>query len=294
MKNNIPLLLTSQRRLFKLALLYVTALFTFASCIETEPPVPGTDPVAGANTVSGKAVDTKGNPMAGVKVRAENPAGYNIFVDGTTKADGTYSLTLPSVGSWKIYAWKEVNYKDKVFHLRMGMPQDADYDFFTPGNTGVVKNFVWKLSGRIPDRGASLENGWGYFGGSLRFVNFNSVVAAMANGTKVTVTLTPTTGATYLDGTPATAAGTVKKSFTITNAPGQNYYIGDIPVTEYRMSIESELSGVKKQVYVGGNDYKNLYEWLEFDFNPASGSSGSYENGISTPVEFPYYLGQKN
>jgi hypothetical protein len=293
MKNNINFYSTAKRKLSKLIFLYVAAFFAFTSCIEDENPKPVT-PGQGANTVSGKVVDGQGNAMAGIKVRAENPAGYNVYVEGTTKADGTYSLTLPAIGSWKIYAWKEVTYKDKIFHLRMGMKEDADYDFFTTGDNGAVKNFVWKLSGRIPDRSASVENGWGYFGGSLRFVNMNSRVPAMVTGTKVTVTLTPTSGAKYLDGTPATAAGTIKKTFTISTAPGQNYYMGDIPVTEYRMSIESELNGVKKQVYVGGNDYNNLYEWLEFDFNPASGSSGSYESGISTPVEFPYYMGQKN
>ncbi|GEO04537.1 hypothetical protein AAE02nite_22010 [Adhaeribacter aerolatus] len=292
MKNASNFYATSKRALSRLILLYLAALFTFTSCDEPETIEPN-QPSQEANTVSGKAVDGRGNPMAGVKVRAENPAGYNVFVEGTTKADGTYKFTLPAIGSWKIYAWKEVTYKDRVYHLRLGMKQDTDYDFFTTGDNGAVKDFVWKISGRIPDRSASFENGWGYFGGSLRFVNVNSKVPVMAVGTKVTVTLTPTSNAKYLDGTPATAAGTIKKTFTINNGPGQNYYIGDIPVTEYRMSIESELNGVKKQVYVGGNDYNNLYEWLEFDFTPASGSSGSYENGISSPSDFPYYMGQK-
>jgi hypothetical protein len=292
MKTNLSLSILAKLQWPKLILFYLAALVTFASCEEREKVTPAPD--KGANTVSGKVVDPKGNPIAGVKVRADNPAGYNMFVEGTTRADGTYSLTLPAVGSWKIYAWKEVTYKDRTFHLRLGMNEDSEYDFFTPGDKGVVKNFVWKLSGRIPDRSASLMNGWGYFGGCLRFVNMNGVVPAMANGTKVTVTLAPTNGAKYLDGTSATAAGTIKKSFTITNEPGQNYYIGDIPVTEYQMSIESELNGVKKQVYVGGNNYNNLFEWLEFDFTPALGSSGSFESGISSPVDFPYYMGQKN
>jgi hypothetical protein len=294
MKINLNSFLRSPGQFSKLIMLFLVGLFAFTSCEEKDKVKPETGPGAGANTVSGKVLDTQGKPLAGVKVRADNPAGSNIFVEGTTRADGTYKLTLPAVGSWKIYAWKEVTYKDKVFQLRLGMPDDAYYDFFTAGDNGAVKDFVWKLSGRIPDRSASFENGWGYFGGSLRFVNFNSRVPAMAIGTKVTITLTPTSGAKYLDGTPATAAGIIKKTFNITSVAGQNYYIGDIPVTEYRMSIESESNGTKKQVFVGGNDYNNLYEWLEFDFNPASGSSGSFENGISSPVDFPYYMGQKN
>ncbi len=277
--------------LSKLVIFYLAALFAFTSCIEDDEPQPGNG--AGANTVSGQAVDAQGKPLAGVKVRAENPSGYNIFVEGTTGTDGKYSLTLTSVGGWKIYAWKEVEYKGKIYHLRLGMPEDKDYDAFTPGEKGAVKNFVWKRSGRIPDRGADIKNGFGFFGGSLLFVNVNSVVPAMEPGTKVTVTLTPTNGAKYLDGTPAVATNKVQKTFTIITGPDQNYYMGDIPVTEYHVSIESERNGIKKQVFVGTNT-SQLYEWIEFDFDPASLSSGSYESGIQTPTNTPFYLGQKN
>lgn len=235
----------------------------------------------------------KEKPLAGVKVRAENPTGYNIFIEGTTGTDGKYSLKLTSIGGWKIYAWKEVEYKGKIYHLRLGMPEDKDYDAFTPGEKGAIKNFVWKLSGRLPDRGADVKNGFGYFGGSLLFVNVNNVVPQMVAGTKVTVTLTPTSSAKYLDGTPATAAGKIQKTFTTTSGVDQNYYMGDIPVTEYRITIESERNGIKKQVYVGSN-YSELYEWLEFDFDPAGGSSGSYESGIQGPNDTPFYMGQKN
>ena len=107
----------------------------------------------------------------------------------------------------------------------------------------------------------------------------------------MTITLTPVEGAKYLDGSAATTP--VTKTFTIQNG-NTNYYIGDIPVTEYRMSAESLFNGVKKQVYIGGNDYNNLFAWLEFDFDPASGSSGSYENGLKSPSDFPFYMGQKN
>jgi hypothetical protein len=295
MKTKINTFFISPARFFRFSVFYLLALVSVSSCIEPEnpSPTPETEQGGGANTVRGKIVDAQGKPMGGVKVRADNPSGNNIFVEGTSAADGTYKLTLTSIGGWKIYAWKDVIYKDKVYHMRLGMNEAADYDSFTPGDKGVVRNFVWKLSGRIPDRGISTD-GLGYFGGALRFVNVNSRVPEMPAGTKVTVTLTPTTSAKYLDGTPATAAGIVKKTFTITNAPGQNYYMVDVPVTEYRMSIESELNGVKKQVYVGGNDYNNLYEWLEFDFNPAPGSSGSFESGIISPNDFPFYMGQKN
>ncbi|PSR56033.1 hypothetical protein AHMF7605_22300 [Adhaeribacter arboris] len=279
-------------QLTKLILFYLVVVFAFTACT-TKDNDPKPDNGAGANTVSGKAVDAQGNPLAGVKVRAENPTGYNIYVDGTTGPDGKYSLPLSTVGGWKIYAWKEVEYKGKIYHLRLGMNDDKDYDAFTAGDKGAVKNFVWKLSGRIADRGADIKSGAGYFGGSLRFVNDNAVVPAMVAGTQVTVTLTPTPNAKYLDGTPTSTTNPIIKSFTINSDTDQNYYISDIPVTEYHISIMSERNNSKKQVYLG-EKYGNLYEWLEFDFNPVGGSSGTYESGILTPTNTPFYMGQKN
>jgi hypothetical protein len=278
--------------LSKLTAFSFTLLLTASSCTEKdklENPDGGGQP----NTVTGIVVDAQGNPLSGVKVRAENPMGNNIHVDGTTGGDGRYNLQLSSIGGWKIYAWKNAGYKGKTFHLRMGMKNDADYDAFSTNDKTVVKNFVWKLSGIIPDRDQDVKNGFGYFGGSLLFVNINNLVPQMPAGTKVTVTLTPTAGAVYLDGRAAPAAGAVTKSFTIRSGVDQNYYINDIPVTEYRIAIESEQNGVRKQVYVGNNT-SNLYEWVEFDFLPALGSSGSYENGIMGPTDAPYYMGQKD
>ena len=277
---------------FRLCAFVLALAIVFSSC-EKDPVPPGSGggDTSEANTVSGIAVDEQGKPLPGVKVRAENPSGDNIHVDGTTGADGKYKLKLSHIGGWKIYAWKEVEYKGKTYHLRLGMKNHAEYDAFSTDGKAVVKDFVWKLKGRIPDRPASYENGWGYFGGSLRFVNFNALVPDMAAGTKVTITLTPVNGARYLDGSRATTP--VVFSFTIQNGK-TNYYIGDIPVTEYRMSAESVLNGVTRQVYIGGNSTTRLYEWLEFDFDPAPLSVGSYENGLKSPSDFPFYLGQKN
>lgn len=273
------------------AVLAIIAAFSSSSCAKDPAVQPTGSGPAEANTVSGLAVDAQGKPMAGVKIRAENPTGDNIHVDGTTGADGRYKLKLSSIGGWKIYAWKEVEYQGKVYHLRLGMKSDADYDAFSTDGKAIVKDFVWKLSGRIPDRSASYENGWGYFGASLRFVNYNDVVPAMPAGTKVTVTLTPVSGARYLDGTPATTP--VVKTFT-TQTGNSNYYIGDIPVTEYRISAESVLNGVTKKVFIGANSASNLTEWLEFYVDPAASSAGSYESGLKSPNDFPFYLGRQN
>ena len=265
-------------------------LVTFASCSKKdttiEPPVDG---IGEPNTVVGTVVDAQGQPIAGVKVRAENPNGYNMHVSGTTDANGKYKLKLTSIGGWKIYAWKEVEYQGKIFNLRLGMKNDADYDAFSTDDKTVVKDFVWKLSGRIPDRTASADFGMGYFGASLYFVNLNNGIK-MPAGTRVTVTLTPEAGVTYLDGTPATA--TVTKTFTIGN--GDNYYIGDIKVSSYTMRLQSELNGATRTVRVGVNTVLgNYFESIsELYWDPHTLSTGSYESGIKTGTNISFYMKQ--
>ena len=273
------------------ALLTLSLFFSFTSCEEQNPDPKPEPPTEEANTVTGTVVDRLGNPLEGVKVRADNPNGNNIHVEATTNAQGKYTLKLTSIGGWKIYAWKEVQFMDKTYHLRLGMKNATDYDAFSTNDKTVVRDFVWKLDGRIPDRSASADYGMGYFGGALYFVNLNGKgYPPMAAGTKVTVTLTPVTGATYLDGTPATT--TVTKSFTIAQG-NSNYYIGDIKVANYRMSIEGELNGVKKLVYMGHkSSLGDFYPWVEFYFDPAGLSVGSFESGIKTGIDDPFYLAQ--
>lgn len=281
-----------KRSIFALSLI---AAITFASCSKSSAsnnPGNGGGGVGEANTVSGIAVDAQGKPLAGVRVRAENPTGNNIHMDATTGADGRYKIKLTSIGGWKIYAWKEVQFQDKTYHLRLAMKNDQDYDAFSTNDKAITKDFVWKMSGRIPDRSASFENGWGYFGASLRLVNHNEIVPIMPAGTKLTVTLTPLPGARYLDGSAATAP--VVKTFVLQNSTA-NYYMGDVPVTIYRISAQSELNGVTKKVFIGAGAGQagNLFEWVDFFFDPSGSSSGSYESGLKSPNDDPFYLGKQ-
>ena len=283
------------RKLFQInlltAFLTLSSALLLASCEVEKPTTPTPTPPEEANTVTGIVVNSQGQPMEGVKVRADNPNGNNIHSEVTTDAAGRYKIKLTSIGSWKIYAWKEVQFMDKTYNLRLGMKNATDYDAFTTEGKTVVRDFVWKLDGRIPDRSASSDYGMGYFGGSLYFVNLNGKgYPPMAPGTKVTVTLTPVSGAKYLDGTPATT--TVTKSFTITDG-NSNYYIGDIKVANYRMSIKGEHNGVERVVWMGHkSSIGDFFQWLDFYFDPEGLSVGSYESGIKTGVGTPFYLAQ--
>ncbi|WP_225000304.1 carboxypeptidase-like regulatory domain-containing protein [Cesiribacter sp. SM1] len=273
---------------FKVVLLIASYCFILFSCLEEEEtPAPdaGTEvPYA----VTGTVVDTKGNPMAGVKVRADNDALYGS-AEVTTDANGKYTLPKLEIGGWKIYAWKEVSYKGKTYHLRMGMPAAADYNAFSPGKEGAVKNFRWQLSGPIPDRPRSERSGSGYFGGTLLFTNLGPDAVQMPSGTVVTVTLTPVAGATLLDGS---APEVIKKSFTIEEGE-YNYWIHDIAQCEYRITAESKFNGATKEVLLGTSAYSGHKPAIEsFYFPPSLGSSGDYENGLLSSNDHPFFMHQ--
>lgn len=244
-------------------------------------------PPADLYTVSGAITDASGKPVSGARVRAENSTGNNIHITGTSDAEGKYSLKLSAIGGWKIYAWKEVTFESQTYQVRLGMEKDSDYDAFSV-TSGIKRNFVWKLNGRIPDRTVSKENGTGFFGGTVKFINYNSLVDVMPPGTEVTIRFTPAEGAKYLDGSSA-AGKTVERKFGITDGVGQAYYINDIPATNYVITATSTLNGTYMPVYLGGGTPDEFYEGFEYTFQPEAGS-GSYESGLGSPNEYSFYI----
>ncbi len=269
-------------------LILICSLLTFACTDDSPAPVENTDGgTATPYVVSGKVVDTQGRPLAGVKVRADNDALYGS-AEVTTDANGNYTLPKLEIGGWKIYAWHDVEYKGHTYHLRMGMPTPADYDAFSPGEAGAVKNFKWQLSGQIPDRPRGERTSTGYFGGALRFTNMDVDAVSMPVGTVVTITLTPVAGATLFDGS---APQTIQKSFTIQQANEYNYWIHDIPQSEYRITAQSSKDGVVKTIYMSESIYDGYRDVIEgFYFKPALGSAGTYENGLLGPEDNTYYM----
>ncbi|MBB3838447.1 hypothetical protein FHS57_002452 [Runella defluvii] len=242
-------------------------------------------------TISGTVKDAAGNPLRGARIRVENPNGNNIHYTATTNEAGKYSVTVSAIGGYKIYAWKESVFEDQLYQIRLGMEKESDYDAFNVPASGTTKDFVWKLSGRIPDRVASKENGTGYFGGTIKFINYNAFTDEMPAGTEVSVLFTPVAEAKYLDGTSAVGK-TIERKFTIASGVGQAYYLNDIPATKYKITVSSLKNGVKKAVHVASGSSDEFLANAEYYFKP-EGGSGSYENGLISPNEYYYYLMSK-
>ncbi|AYQ33456.1 carboxypeptidase-like regulatory domain-containing protein [Runella sp. SP2] len=269
------------------ALFFLLAGLLVMSC-EVTPMNPDN---AQPYTISGTVKDAAGNPIRGARIRVENPNGNNIHYTATTNEAGKYSVTVSAIGGYKIYAWKESVFEDQLYQIRLGMEKESDYDAFNVPASGTTKDFVWKLSGRIPDRVASKENGTGYFGGTIKFINYNAFTDEMPAGTEVSVLFTPVAEAKYLDGTSAVGK-TIERKFTIASGVGQAYYLNDIPATKYKITVSSLKNGVKKAVHVASGSSDEFLPSAEYYFKP-EGGSGSYENGLISPNEYYYYLMNK-
>lgn len=269
------------------ALFFLLAGLLVMSC-EVTPMNPDN---AQPYTISGTVKDAAGNPISGARIRVENPNGNNIHYTATTNEAGKYSVTVSAIGGYKIYAWKESVFEDQLYQIRLGMEKESDYDAFNVPASGTTKDFVWKLSGRIPDRVASKENGTGYFGGTIKFINYNAFTDEMPAGTEVSVLFTPVAEAKYLDGTSAVGK-TIERKFTIASGVGQAYYLNDIPATKYKITVSSLKNGVKKAVHVASGSSDEFLPSAEYYFKP-EGGSGSYENGLISPNEYYYYLMNK-
>jgi|GEM_PF-3600276 len=80
----------------------------FSSCSKSsakEPSGGGTDQ---ANVVTGIAVDAQGRPLAGIKVRDENPTGNNIHIDDPSgSSSGSYESGLQSPNDFPFYLGRQ-------------------------------------------------------------------------------------------------------------------------------------------------------------------------------------------
>lgn len=72
-------------------------------------------------------------------------------VQTRTDASGTYRVTdLPNV-PYAVRAFHEVDFEGRRYCLRLAMPAPGDYDTLSASAAAVKRDFVGKLTGRIPE-----------------------------------------------------------------------------------------------------------------------------------------------
>jgi hypothetical protein len=255
---------------------FVMSACMLTACEEDSPvnvndPQPSVEEPADtkAGTVSGTVVDSHGKPIAGARVRIENDWSY---YDVSTNAEGKYtSPTLP-LGGFKVVAWATIPYQGQDYTLRMGMPQASDYDYFDPKD-GVVRNFEWQISGRIPDRAAA--DAGGYFGAALELMSGTGSIwdERMNPGDKVYVTLKPTSP--LIDGS---IGEVIERSFTIKSG-NDTYLLLDIPTGQYEIScVRVTPENYQEQLLIG--TFSEQWASAVITFQPGEYGIGTYESGV--------------
>ncbi|MDB5046130.1 MAG: carboxypeptidase regulatory-like protein [Deinococcus sp.] len=147
----------SGTKLNSIARLSLLALTVWGGVVAApSKPAPG--------SVQGQVLNSRGQPVEGVKVWIK-PVVTTGVAEVLTDEQGRYQVGgLPPVG-YQALAWLSVPFKGQKFCYRLALPKTADYNPFVPKD-GIVRNFKWQLTGRVPDWDDDSSE-LGYFGGSL-------------------------------------------------------------------------------------------------------------------------------
>lgn len=174
--------------------------------------------------VTGKVVDTQGNPMADAEVVIDNTMFYNNNIILHTNANGIYEAALPTVGTYAVSASIQRTLNNKKYTVDLA-PDVTD----VLSNEGGVVNFEWKLTGKKP------EDMTGYFGAS---VSVNGAIGTeIYDPENIIFTLEPV--GELIDGSQG-------KTLTMrTGAPYSAEYgsLVDIPLGRYIMTASYEQDG---------------------------------------------------
>lgn len=197
--------------------------------------------------LTGTVKDSKGNPMQGITVLADNTLYYNSYRSGVTDANGKYRISLPN-GTYAAYAEFEKEFNGKLYKIKLH-PDNAN----PFSQEGAVVNFEWKLTGRIPG-GNGLRSG----GTIMVDSDFGSEILDREN---IEFTLTPQ--GTLIDG----SEGNVIKM-----NPGQpqtDEYgrLVDIPIGRYKITAVYNNQTIRLRKGNSGNAFTNE---VTIDFEPST------------------------
>lgn len=141
----------------KTCIMFLVA-FALTSCTKDDENV-NREPKAEKGYITGKAVDTQGNPIADAKLTLENTVLHSSYLYGKTDENGIYKIKLHA-GTWWLTGTFKKEYNGKTYTL----PLSPDHtERFT--EDGGVCNLTWKLEGRDPD------NEHYYYGGLVTVSN---------------------------------------------------------------------------------------------------------------------------
>lgn len=184
--------------------------------------------------LTGKVTDSKGKPIRGVRVIADNTFLYNSNLLGTTNANGLYSIKL-SAGTYLATAELTVDYNTRSYKLNLR--PDATEEFIQ--QDGAVRNFSWALTGPRPEQPRL------HYGGDIML---NRVVgSSLYDVENIVFTLVPV--GPLIDGSEGSTLR-LRSGQPSTETYGQ---LADVPIGRYKISAVHEPTGTKVKVRNGVN-----------------------------------------
>jgi hypothetical protein len=209
--------------------------------------------------ITGKVTDTKGNPMAGVKVYIDNSIFYNSGIGTTTDANGNYKVK-GEPGAFRAYAEVTKTFNNHTFKILF---HPDNYDAFS-GEDGAVRNFQWKLTGERP------FNPGTYYGGYATLSK--DPESEMYDAENIEFTFTPV--GSLIDGS---TGETIVKSCGDPNSQSY-YYVLDIPIGRYDVSAIYKPTGKPVKLRNGRNFNDPFTGTVTLDFYGEDAPLGAPNN----------------
>jgi hypothetical protein len=256
--------------------LLMIALAGAASRAEEAKPTPAPKPPqAKPGVIAGVVSDERGNVIKDARIR--------VFVSGISGSfgqrnefnydvgeDGAYSFEMPD-GVYKIWAEVEKEYNGRQYRLQLYPEDKRDWNAGHSTKNGVVKNFVWKVSGLKPGGDRKMPSA--YYGGTITFQDknhYDDEKKLLGKYPKANVVLTFTPRGPLVDGS------TVKpfdREFPVKAFQQYSGQILDVPIGEYSVSARV-VTPEKNQVPL------KVRKW-----NPAASDE---ENPMAAKADFEF------
>jgi len=242
-----------------MVLLLVVATFTARAKSDNGDPNDAEEGYA-----TGKVVNEAGKPIAGAKILLDNTVFYASYIHGSTKEDGRYRVKVEP-GSWRTFAYVETTYNGRKYKMEL-FPDGTD----AFSEDGAVRNFIWKLEGRMP---WEAEN---YYGG---FVMLRSGDGFYEDEKDIELVFTSV--GPLIDG----SAGR-----TLTVRYGEDkwqnrYELQDIPIGRYKVKATLKKNGANRALKVEDWDKQDGPKpEIQLDFLPDPPNRG--HNSASIAIEY--------
>ncbi len=166
---------TPERRSLLPALLVCGTMLIWACENGVDKP----DAASDKGYMTGKVTDTKGKPLDGATIIADNTLVYDSNMEGVSGKDGTYRIQTPGNFTYRAYPEIKRNYNARRYRLELKPDKEDAFN----GAEGAERNLKWVLSGKVEDHP-------GLFYGGTVYVE-KAVLSQLFDDENIEFTFTP-------------------------------------------------------------------------------------------------------